>query len=44
MRDQNNRDTFFPVEPDEEFHDLNAGFRIEVAGRFIGQNQRGVVN
>ncbi len=43
VRDQDNRVALL-VQAIEERHDLQAGLRVEVAGRLVGQNDRRVVH
>ena len=40
MSHENNGNPFLLVEILKQFHNLNTGFGIEIAGGLIGQNQR----
>ena len=40
MRDHDDRQAAFLVQPREEPHDLFAHCRIEIAGGFVGENER----
>jgi hypothetical protein len=43
MRDNHDRATGI-IERVEQLHDLDAGGRVEVAGRFVGEQERGIVD
>ena len=40
VRDEQHRDAALAVQPLEDAHDLDAGARVEVAGRLVGQQDR----
>ena len=44
VRDQHERDALLAVEPLKDFHDFDRRARIEVAGWFIGQDDRGLID
>ena len=44
MRDQEDRDAALRVQPLEDAHHFDAGARVEVAGRLVGQDDRRLVD
>ena len=44
VRDEHDGDAALAVQPLEDAHDLDAGARVEVAGRLVGEEQRRLVD
>src|SRR3546814_15177518 len=42
MRDHDDGDRPFAVQPCDEVHDLPAGLRVEIAGRLVGKKNGGI--
>src|SRR5262249_7955122 len=44
VRDEHDRDALVAVEADEQVQDVEARLRVEVAGRLVGEQERGAVH
>src|SRR5215208_3464013 len=44
VSDEHDREAAFGIEPLEDAHDFNAGARIEIPRRLVGQKQLGIVH